>query len=195
MYLLFDTETSGLPKNWKAPYTDSDNWPRMVSISAQLANSQGKIIREMDRIIKPVGFKIPDDAAKLHGITQERAWDEGILLKDALTEFSELALDALYLVAHNYSFDKNILWAEMYRVYRLVPGRMKAINTVCTMLAATNYCGLPSRSGKGYKWPSLEELHQRLFNESVQDAHTSKGDTNALTRCFFELKEREIIQV
>jgi len=30
MYLFFDTETTGLPRNWKAPVTDLDNWPRMV---------------------------------------------------------------------------------------------------------------------------------------------------------------------
>ena len=27
MYLIFDTETTGLPKNFKAPITDTDNWP------------------------------------------------------------------------------------------------------------------------------------------------------------------------
>ena len=26
MYLIFDTETTGLPKKWNAPLTDSDNW-------------------------------------------------------------------------------------------------------------------------------------------------------------------------
>ena len=34
MYLIFDTETTGLPKNWKAPLTDFDNWPRMVQLMA-----------------------------------------------------------------------------------------------------------------------------------------------------------------
>ena len=27
MIFFFDTETTGLPRNWKAPITDIDNWP------------------------------------------------------------------------------------------------------------------------------------------------------------------------
>ena len=30
MILFFDTETTGLPKNWKAPITDLENQPRLV---------------------------------------------------------------------------------------------------------------------------------------------------------------------
>ena len=33
MYLFFDTETTGLPRSWKAPITDSNNWPRLVQIA------------------------------------------------------------------------------------------------------------------------------------------------------------------
>ena len=31
-YLFFDTETTGLPKNYNAPITDTDNWPRLVQL-------------------------------------------------------------------------------------------------------------------------------------------------------------------
>ncbi len=33
MYLLFDTETTGLPKKWNAQASDVDNWPRLVQIA------------------------------------------------------------------------------------------------------------------------------------------------------------------
>lgn len=33
MYLFFDTETTGLPKSWKAPVTDLNNWPRMIQLA------------------------------------------------------------------------------------------------------------------------------------------------------------------
>ena len=36
MFLIFDTETTGLPKRWNAPLTDSDNWPRCIQIAWQL---------------------------------------------------------------------------------------------------------------------------------------------------------------
>ena len=28
MILIYDTETTGLPRDWNAPISDSDNWPR-----------------------------------------------------------------------------------------------------------------------------------------------------------------------
>lgn len=33
MILLFDTETTGKPKNYKAPSSDTENWPRLVQIA------------------------------------------------------------------------------------------------------------------------------------------------------------------
>jgi len=39
MFLIFDTETTGLPKNFNAPITDVDNWPRCVQIAWQLHDS------------------------------------------------------------------------------------------------------------------------------------------------------------
>ena len=44
MYLIFDTETTGLPKNWKAPITDTDNWPRCVQIAWQLHDEMGELV-------------------------------------------------------------------------------------------------------------------------------------------------------
>ena len=35
MFLTFDTETTGLPKNFKADVSDSANWPRLA-VSLQL---------------------------------------------------------------------------------------------------------------------------------------------------------------
>ena len=32
-YLFFDTETTGLPRNWSAPVSDLNNWPRLVQIA------------------------------------------------------------------------------------------------------------------------------------------------------------------
>ena len=60
MYLFFDTETTGLPKNWKAPVTDLSNWPRLVQLAYLLTDGERKKIYGGDFIIKPVGFTIPE---------------------------------------------------------------------------------------------------------------------------------------
>ena len=41
MYLIFDTETTGLPKRFDAPITDTDNWPRCIQIAWQLHDADG----------------------------------------------------------------------------------------------------------------------------------------------------------
>ena len=53
MYLIFDTETTGLPKKWNAPITDSDNWPRCVQLAWQLHDSKGALISDHSYLIKP----------------------------------------------------------------------------------------------------------------------------------------------
>ena len=56
MYLIFDTETTGLPNNWKAPLTDFDNWPRLVQLAWQLHDIKGNLIEKNNLIIKPSIF-------------------------------------------------------------------------------------------------------------------------------------------
>jgi DNA polymerase III alpha subunit (gram-positive type) len=69
MYLIFDTETTGLPKRWGAPISDTDNWPR-IQIAWQLHDDMGKVIEHQDYLVKPEGFNIPYDAERIHGISQ-----------------------------------------------------------------------------------------------------------------------------
>ena len=75
MYLFFDTETTGLPRNWKAPVTDLHNWPRMVQIAWILCDKTGNRIESNDFIIKPENYKIPRDASRVHGISTEKSYD------------------------------------------------------------------------------------------------------------------------
>src|SRR3989339_1258825 len=115
MYLFFDTETTGLPKNWKAPVTDLDNWPRMIQLAYFLTDSAGDKILCKDFIIKPVGFTIPDEAARIHGISTTRAEKEGKDLQFVLQDFQAVVSQAECIVAHNISFDEKIVGAEFLR--------------------------------------------------------------------------------
>ena len=89
MYLIFDTETTGLPKNKQAPLTDFDNWPRVVQLAWQLHDSRGKLLSNENMIVKPDGFTIPFNAEKVHGISTQRAIDEGEPLTEVLSRFTE----------------------------------------------------------------------------------------------------------
>ncbi|KAG1649533.1 DNA polymerase III subunit alpha [Nymphon striatum] len=84
MYLIFDTETTGLPKSWKAPYTDTDNWPRCIQIAWQLHDEMGNVVEHQDYLVQPEGFNIPYDAEKIHGISTELAEQKGVPLAEVL---------------------------------------------------------------------------------------------------------------
>src|SRR2546428_6233651 len=112
MFLFFDTETTGLPKNWKAPVTDLNNWPRLVQLAYLLYDKNGNKISEGNHIIKPEGYTIPNEASKVHGISTERANREGKNLSNVLIDFQSLINKAEHLVAHNMSFDEKIMGSE-----------------------------------------------------------------------------------
>jgi hypothetical protein len=56
MFLIFDTETTGLPLNYNAPIEDLNNWPRVVQISWQLHELNGQLVEHKNFIIKSEGY-------------------------------------------------------------------------------------------------------------------------------------------
>lgn len=184
MYLFFDTETTGLPRNWKAPVSDLNNWPRLVQLAYLYYDEQGNQIDSGDYIIKPEGFTIPTSVSKIHGITTERAIAEGCVLKAVLQGFNSLIDEAGVLVAHNMSFDEKILGAEFLRMEMKNP--IPAKQKICTMERTTNFCAI--HGPYGYKWPKLSELHRKLFHCDFDEAHNAAVDITATAKCFWELQ-------
>lgn len=189
MYLVFDTETTGLPKNWGAPIEDLDNWPRVVQLAYAFFDDQKEAQCIGGKIIKPDGFVIPQEAARIHGINQARAEKTGIPLKEALKEINPLLKKAKILIAHNIRFDIKVLGAEFLRAK--IKTNLFDLERVCTMFKSTQYCAI--KSDRGYKWPKLEELHTKLFGKGFEDAHDARADVLACAKCYFELIEKGII--
>ena len=187
MYLFFDTETTCLPKNYQAPLDDFSNLPRIVQIAWSLYDFHGNHWESNSYIIKPDGFVIPDEVAKIHRITQARALQEGVDLKKALEHFIRDANLATYLVAHNFDFDESIIGSELLRTKLNSP--FPLANKICTMKKTADVCQIPNGRG-GYKWPNLTELYQHLFQTSFPEAHDALVDVGACAKSFFELKRR-----
>src|SRR5690554_1321198 len=106
MYLIFDTETTGLPRNFAAPITDLDNWPRLVQLAWQRHDETGKLISSGNYIIRPEGFTIPFNSEKIHGISTQRAQEEGEDLSLVLKKFRDEIAKAQFLIGHNVGFDE-----------------------------------------------------------------------------------------
>ena len=186
MYLIFDTETTGLPRSWKAPLTDTDNWPRCVQIAWQLHNEMGEIIEHKDFLIRPDGFDIPYEVEKIHGISTELALQKGHDLSVVIDHFSQALSQANFIVGQNVGFDVNVWGCEFHRLAKDISWTDKDVLDTCTEKTAL-LCQLPGGRGGKFKLPNLTELYQRLFNETFGEAHNATADVEATTRCFLEL--------
>jgi len=191
MFLIFDTETTGLPKVESAPVSDLDNWPRLVQLAWQMYDVSGRLVGSKCHIIKPEGFTIPYRAEKLHGISTKKAINEGDNLKEVLTEFNADVSASRLIVGHNIDFDIKIIEAEYLR--NGMESEFLAKPKLCTKLESTNFCQIPGGRGGGYKWPTLIELHQKLFGTIPVQSHDALMDVESTAKCFFELIRKEIL--
>ncbi len=191
MYLIFDTETTGLPKRWDAPITDTANWPRCIQIAWQLHDDMGQLVEHQDYLVKPEGFNIPYDAERIHGISTELAQAEGITLVEVLEKFNIALSKAKFIVGQNLGFDVNIMGCEFHRMGVDSPMASMPVLDTCTEVTA-NLLKLPGGRGGRFKLPTLTELHEYLFNVPFAEAHNATADVEATTRCFLELIKREV---
>lgn len=191
MYLIFDTETTGLPDNYSAPLTDFDNWPRCVQLAWQVHDETGRLISKGNYIVKPDGFTIPFNSEKIHGISTERAHEEGIPLADVMDAFDKDVEKSTFIIGHNLEFDLNIMGSEYLRIERENPLTEKI--HIDTKDDATEYCAIPGGRGR-YKWPTLSELHDELFDIGFEEAHNAAADVDATARAFLELVRIEVIK-
>ncbi|HEX8061114.1 MAG TPA: PHP domain-containing protein, partial [Cyclobacteriaceae bacterium] len=192
MYLIFDTETTGVPHNKSAPITDLDNWPRLVQLAWQLHDAKGKLLSHHNYIIKPNGFDIPFKAEQVHGISTRRAMEEGVDLRDAFAHFIKDLQSTKQLVGHNIEFDISIIGAEFIR-QGVTTEQFVNIARVDTGLASTEFCQLQGGIGGRLKMPRLTELHEKLFGKRFQDAHDASYDVAATARCFFGLITQKVV--
>ena len=192
MYLIFDTETTGLPKKWNAPLTDSENWPRCIQIAWQIHDAAGAVISHEDYLIQPDGYTIPFDSEQIHGISTALAEAQGVPLDEVLEKFHKALDEVDYVVGHNVSFDRNIMGAEYLRSGLEDVLENKAVVDTCTEETA-QLCQLPGGRGGKFKLPTLSELYRFLFQESFMEAHNATADVEATSRAFLELLRQDKI--
>lgn len=145
--------------------------------------------KAQNRLIKPEGWSIPEEATAIHGITTEYALQHG---QDAATVFQELHLvmtRSEAIVAHNASFDMRMIKQEFDRLQLVMPAKRQ----ICTMLGSMHYVGLPGRYANQPKWPKLQELHLKLFGYEFTGAHDALADIRATQLCYAELRRLNVM--
>lgn len=186
MYLFFDVETTGVPKNKNASFKELNNWPRITQIAFQSYSEGGELINAFSTLIKPDGWVVPTDKFFIdNGMSTERCENHGVPIKPVLEKFAEEINRCQYLLAHNLAFDASVVYSEFYKIGLVAQNKPLKI---CTMKASTQILKLPGQYD--YKWPSLKELHNFLFNCDFEGAHDAGDDVSATAKCYFELKKR-----
>lgn len=174
--LIFDTETTGLPKSRESAIKGPNNWPHLVSIAWTLVDTSNfePIISE-SFIIKPQ-WVIPADSTAIHGISQEKANADGLPLSTVIDKFLEIPHDMM--IAHNMEFDYNVLVNAI--LWDLKIGTLPDFKRkFCTMESMRNIMQIPFANGRGFKSPKLTELYAYIVNKPIQEQrlHDARYDT------------------
>ena len=181
MYLIFDCSGISKPLSWKAPFSDTFNWPRMIHLSWIILDKELNPIDDFDHIIIPEGFSFNADIEKRCRIDKEDISTKGAKLEDVLKGFDKSLQQVDYIFAHNLNFNENVLAAEYLR--KGISHSLFRKESFCLMQESTFFCKLPSKTG-GYKWPTLTELHSIIFKKAYSPPNNARADVIAATRCF-----------
>lgn len=191
MYLFFDTETTGKITDYKASFKEVEKFPRITQFAWQVYNLEGKLFKSFQSLVKPDGWEVPKEEFFIkNNMSTERCEKDGRPIKPILEQFLSELEGCKYLLAHNMNFDLPVTASEMHRLGLQAKNKPQKI---CTMQSTTDICQLPGPYG--FKWPSLQELHQFLFKCDFEGAHDASDDVTATAKCFFELKKRNLLVI
>lgn len=183
-FLVIDTETSGRPKKWNAPYSEKSAWPHVLQIAWIIFDKTGKEIKKENHYLKPNGFIISEASKKTHHITEEFLKKEG---EDRKYVFNILAEDiAQYkpvIIAHFAELDFCMVEAECYRLG--TPSPFQNSSFFCTLKASSNYVKNPT-----FKFLRLNVFYKTLFKTRPQKLHDALVDAQLTAQIFFHLLEK-----
>ena len=189
--LVFDTETTGLPIGRNPSIRETNKWPHIIQLSSILYDTEkNEVLESYDKIITvPKDITISEESISLHGISRDISNTNGIPMKDALRGFNNMLNKSDMVIGHNISFDKRVVMVESIRLY--IPQHF-TINGVrkpeyCTMKNSVEICKIEKISKEGdkyFKYPSLTELHSKLFQQTPKNVHNSMVDILLCLRCY-----------
>ena len=201
--LIFDTETTGLPKSKILDGGNLHLWPYVVQFSYVILDTiSNEIIKVKDNIVKiPSNIIIPEESFKIHGITSEMTQHTGVSIELIMDEFFADILNIELMVAHNLNFDLNMIKCELLRLIKDNDNMTKynsyfyeIINCkklYCTMQESIDICNIEAKFKNGNKYikfPKLVELYEKLFKITPAKLHNSLNDVAVCIRCFMKLK-------
>jgi DNA polymerase-3 subunit epsilon len=188
MILFFDTETTGLADFNKRASDPSQ--PHIVQLAAMLCDDLGAVIESHNVIVKPEGWRIPEEMTAIHGVSQDMAQQIGMPEVCVMEILWAMLKKQSLLVAHNLTFDKFMARIGMRRHGLLTDEEddwWKQMPGFCTMRSTTELCALPGGRNGQFKWPKLKEAHKQIFGEEPTETHDAMEDLLSCKRIYFWL--------
>ncbi|MFY9480254.1 MAG: 3'-5' exonuclease [Aquabacterium sp.] len=201
--LFFDTETTGIPEFHKP--SEDPCQPHIVQLAAKLVDLDTRqTLETLDLIIRPDGWIIPPETIEVHGITMERAMDEGVPEEEALERFWTMWAKR-HRIAHNEQFDQRILRIGLKRYFDIrnpdlevqPSDEWKAGTVECTARMTTKICNLPPtaamvRARRNHpKTPKLTEAYLHFFGREMEGAHNALNDVDGCMAVYFAVKDMQ----
>ncbi len=183
MYLILDASANGRPKSYKAPLDDTYNWPRLMHLSWIILDQDLKPVEDNDMLIQPQGYTPTPSALKSHHLEEDTLRNSTHTIEETLDVLAGSIGSADYVLAHNLQYNEGIIGSEYYRLSKSSP--LISAEKYCLMQEATYFCKL--RGKRGYKWPSLQEMHTIMFKQGYTPAGHARADAIAASRCFIYL--------
>lgn len=194
--MVYDTETTSLPK-WDRPSADPEQ-PHIVQLAMIQYADDGTELSARSVIVKPDGWEIDPNspASKVHGITQERAMEEGIPEHQAVALWLVATARASLSVAYVHQFDARIMRIAMARAgyQKDFADFIGSRPSFCPAVKCRTIVGLPPSdkmlaAGRNTpKQPSLAEAVRHFFGEEIVGAHDAFVDARACARIFWHLR-------
>ncbi|MEM1327425.1 MAG: hypothetical protein AAGI23_15785 [Bacteroidota bacterium] len=182
-YLLLDTATT----------SKYQLHARLIHLAYIQTDENGQIIHQQCNLIRPDGFQI--DNADVHGISQDKAMQQGDTAADVLRPLLEKMNDTQLLIAHNIDYAMKVLFNEVRELgwnksyFNLLYNKP----TCCTMQSSIGFCNIRDPKRDRLKFPRLSELHHKLFQRDYELDENGHSKVYALNDCFFELKRLNIV--
>lgn len=174
--LVLDTETTALIDNHTLPL---DKLPEVIEFVGILVDLKtAKVLDLQETLVKPKK-KVSAEVTAITTITNEMLAKAPTFahVADSIAATIE---SAPLIIAHNASYDKEVLDIEFERMGR----KIKWPRVICTVEQTIHL--------KGFRL-GLSALHELLFGEKFEGAHRARVDVEALVRCCVELVRRDIL--
>lgn len=202
MILVIDVETTGL-----MPKKAGDIEPYITQLSFAMYDFKTKsLIKTYNAFINiPQTVFISEKITEITGITREKL-NDGIDIREALESLYDAYSRCDILVAHNLAFDSKVIEMEAKRNFDRFENRNMAPYIVwmfddtfskltyiimkCTMNMSIDLCNIEKVNSRGTykKFPSLCELHEKLFQSTPENLHNSMVDVLVCLRCYLNME-------